>query len=117
MNANIVLSVKNRKVFFNPHADKYKWTIVLPIERIEVKCDNSHYIENIGYIPKDKISVRVLSDNWTLPKCEKVVLPLINSTILMYQLANELFDTCHTLVTVPTLKIEHYIKSLRGEML
>lgn len=113
MNANIVLSVKNREVLFNPHSVLLKWTISLPIERIEVICDNSHYIESVSYPLKKKLLVRIICDKWNLPKCDKVVLPLINNVILTNQLYNALFSKCHSVFTAPIVEIEQYIKSLR----
>ena len=119
MNANIVLSVKGRKVRFNPHDNHFKWEIILPIERIEVKCKNSHFFERVGYVPRGfnkRLFVTVICDEWNLIQCDNVVLPVINSIFLTDQIRNTLFSNCNCIITIPMQEIDHYIKWLRGEM-
>lgn len=120
MNANIVLSVKGRKVLFNPHAALLKWKILFPIERIEIKCENSHHFECVGYVPatyQKEMYIVVECDKWDLPTCEKVVLPLMNDIPLTYQIHDTLFNDCHTVISVPTSKIEQYMCYMRGARL
>lgn len=118
MYANIVLSVKGRKVFFNPRAPFLKWKIYFPIERIEIKCDNSHHFESVSYVPQiyqKSMYIEVESDIWNLPKCDKVVLPLMNNIFLSYQIHDALFSDCHSVISVPQARIEQFIKNIRGE--
>lgn len=116
MNANIVLSVKGRKVKFNPHDKHFKWEITLPIERIEIKCENSHYFERVGYLPppfSKTLCVTIICDEWNIPQCDVVVLPMINTIFLTGQIRDTLFNTCNCIITIPMSEINQYIKWLR----
>ena len=116
MNANIVLSVKGRKVKFNPHGNYFKWEIILPIERIEVICENSHYFERVGIVPRTfqtKLCVAVICDKWNLSTFDNVVLPIIDDISLTYQIRDTLFKDSNTIITVPIREIKQYIEWLR----
>jgi hypothetical protein len=116
MNANIVLSVKGRKVNFNPPENPFKWEIILPIERIEVKCENSHHFERVGIVPRTfqkRLCVTVICDKWNLSSCDNVVVPVIDNTALIYQIRDTLFSNCNCIITIPMQEIDQYIKWLR----
>lgn len=111
MNANIVLSVKGRKVFFNPHAAILKWRICFPIERIEIK--NEHYITSVCYVPRiyqQAMPIEVECDKWYLPTCDRVVLPLMNNIFITNQIHDALFNDCHSVISVPSERIKQFIK-------
>lgn len=115
MNANIVLSVKGRKVIFKPRA-YLKWTITLPIESVEVMCETAHHFERIGYVPRnfqEEMCVTVMSDKWNLPTCEKIEVPMINDKISTYQIYTALFNGCHTNIIAPINAIKKYVEWLR----
>lgn len=116
MNANIVLSVKGRKVKFNPHNNHFKWEIILPIERIEVKCENSHYFERVGCVPRTfqkELCVTTICDKWNLSTFDTVVLPIIGDISLTNQIRNTLFKDSNTIISVPMHRIKQYIEWLR----
>lgn len=116
MNANIVLSVKGRKVKFNPHENPFKWEVVLPIERIELKCENSHHFDHVGYVPRGfhkRLYITVICDKWNLSPCDEVVLPVFDDIALTYQIRDTLFKGCNTIISVPLHEIKQYIEWLR----
>jgi hypothetical protein len=117
MNANIVLSVRGRKVVFNPHAAYFKWKIMLPIERVEVICEKSHYFERVGYVPRtfqNALKVTISSNEWNMPKSENVVIPIHNNICELNQVCNTLFSNCDIEIHTPLSEITQYIKFLRG---
>lgn len=117
MNANIVLSVKGRKVNFDPHATHFKWKIMLPIERVEVISEKSHYFERVSYVPRtfqNALKVTILSNKWDFSKCENVVIPIHNNICTLNQVCDTLFHNCDIEIQAPISEISQYIKFLRG---
>lgn len=115
MYANVVLSVKGRKVLFKPHND-FKWEISLPIERIEVKCEDSHYIACVGYVPRRQqaeMYITIRCNDWNLPKFDKIVLPILNETVITGQILDILPCGCQSIIDVPVLKIKLYINNMK----
>lgn len=117
MNANIVLSVKGRKVNFNPHASHFKWKIMLPIERVEVICEKSHHFERVGYVPRtfqNALKVTILSNEWNILKSENVVIPIRDNICELNQVRDTLFSNCDIEILIPISEISRYIEFLRG---